>query len=389
MYSFDNIINRRGTSCVKYDRLNETFGRTDLLPMWIADMDFQSPSVVVEAAKKCCKHGIFGYTFRSQNAENAFINWVDVRHGWKVKREWLSSSPGVVTALALSVRAFTQSGDKILILTPVYPPFFAVIQESNRQLVECSLRIKETRYEINWIDFENKLKSGVKLFILSNLHNPVGRVWTKEELQQMGELCCRYGVKIISDEIHSDLALFENKHTVMASVSEEIANITLTAMAPSKTFNIAGMMNSIIISSSQEMLNLYNKELLSMHLETGNIFGHVTMEAAYLHGGEWLDSVRAYLERNINFVIDYAERELPYLKVYKPEGSFLLWIDFSGTGMPHEDVSKRLVNAAQVGLNDGLTFGADGRGFQRMNIGCPKDVIEVALERIRHGFNDM
>lgn len=389
MYSFDNIINRRGTSCVKYDRLNETFGRTDLLPMWIADMDFQSPSVVVEAAKKCCEHGIFGYTFRSQNAENAFINWVDVRHGWKVKREWLSSSPGVVTALALSVRAFTQSGDKILILTPVYPPFFAVIQESNRQLVECSLRIKETRYEINWIDFENKLKSGVKLFILSNLHNPVGRVWTKEELQQMGELCCRYGVKIISDEIHSDLALFENKHTVMASVSEEIANITLTAMAPSKTFNIAGMMNSIIISSSQEMLNLYNKELLSMHLETGNIFGHVTMEAAYLHGGEWLDSVRAYLERNINFVIDYAERELPYLKVYKPEGSFLLWIDFSGTGMPHEDVSKRLVNAAQVGLNDGLTFGADGRGFQRMNIGCPKDVIEVALERIRHGFNDM
>lgn len=389
MYSFDNIINRRGTSCVKYDRLNETFGRTDLLPMWIADMDFQSPSVVVEAAKKCCEHGIFGYTFRSQNAENAFINWVDVRHGWKVKREWLSSSPGVVTALALSVRAFTQSGDKILILTPVYPPFFAVIQESNRQLVECSLRIKETRYEINWIDFENKLKSGVKLFILSNLHNPVGRVWTKEELQQMGELCCRYGVKIISDEIHSDLALFENKHTVMASVSEEIANITLTAMAPSKTFNIAGMMNSIIISSSQEMLNLYNKELLSMHLETGNIFGHVTMEAAYLHGGEWLDSVRAYLERNINFVIDYAERELPYLKVYKPEGSFLLWIDFSGTGMPHEDVSKRLVNAAQVGLNDGLTFGAGGRGFQRMNIGCPKDVIEVALERIRHGFNDM
>ncbi len=231
MYDFDRVIDRFGTDCVKYDAIGEECGSSDILPMWVADMDFQSPPAVREAVRQCCEHGVFGYTFRSAEGKDAFREWVRKRYGWEVCPEWLSSSPGIVTALSLAVRALTEPGDRILIMTPVYPPFFSVVRDNGRELVCSPLKQEGLRYGIDWEHLEKGLQSGVRMLILCNSHNPVGRVWQKEELQRVGELCCRYGVWIVSDEIHADLALFGNKHTVMASVSPEIAERTLTAMA--------------------------------------------------------------------------------------------------------------------------------------------------------------
>lgn len=383
MYNFDQIIDRRGTDCVKYDGLQDAFGVEDILPMWVADMDFQVPPVVQEAAMKCCEQGVFGYTFRSDDGKQAFREWVHKHYHWDVKNEWLSSSPGIVTSLALSVRAFTKPGDQIMIMTPVYPPFHAVVKDNGRELVCCSLKREANKYVINWESFEAGLRTGVKMLILCNSHNPVGRVWTREELQQIGELCCQYDVLILSDEIHADLALFGNQHTVMASVSADIAARTLTAMAPSKTFNIAGMMNSVIIASNPEILEKYNRELLTLHLDLGNIFGHVTLKAAYQQGGEWLEELKHYLEGNVEFALEYFAKELPQIKVLKPEGSFLLWLDFRDTGFTHEECGERLLKIGKIGLNDGLEFGEEGKGFRRMNVGCPRSVLEEGLKRIK------
>lgn len=388
MYDFDRVIDRFGTDCVKYDAIGEEFGSSDILPMWVADMDFQSPPAVREAVRQCCEHGVFGYTFRSAEGKDAFREWVRKRYGWEVRPEWLSSSPGIVTALSLAVRALTEPGDRILIMTPVYPPFFSVVRDNGRELVCSPLKQEGLRYGIDWEYLEKGLQSGVRMLILCNSHNPVGRVWQKEELQRVGELCCRYGVWIVSDEIHADLALFGNKHTVMASVSPEIAERTLTAMAPSKTFNIAGMMNSMIIASNPEILEKYNRELLTLHLETGNIFGHVSLKAAYRYGEEWLEELLAYLCENVDFALEYIRRELPDVRVCRPEGSFLLWLDFRGTGLSHEECGSRLLKKGKIGLNDGLTFGEEGRGFRRMNIGCPRSVLEEGLHRIKRALAD-
>lgn len=387
MFNFDEIIDRRNTDCVKYDGLSDVFGCTDILPMWVADMDFQSPPVVVKAARECCERGVFGYTFRSEEGKQAFQKWVSRRYHWEPRLSWLSTSPGIVTALAISVRAFTRPGDKVVIMTPVYPPFHSVVKDNQRELL-CSplLQQPDGRYYVDWENFESCLKQGVKMFILCNSHNPVGRVWTREELERMGELCCRYEVMIVSDEIHADLALFGNPHTPMASVSDRIAARTLTAMAPSKTFNIAGMMNSVIIASNPEVLARYNRELLALHLDLGNIFGHVTLKAAYRYGEEWLNELIPYLEGNVEYALDYFHRELPQIRVAKPEGSFLLWLDFRNTGLSHEECGRRLLETGRIGLNDGIGFGEEGRGFRRMNIGCPRVVLEEGLKRIKRAF---
>ena len=386
MYNFDKVISREGTSCVKYDLRKAVFGTEDLLPMWIADMDFQSPPAVIDAAQELCNHGIFGYAFRSESSIEAFIAWVSKRHNWNIKREWITSSPGIVAALPIAIRAFTATGDKILIQTPVYPPFHSVVKDNNQQLVCSPLIIKDGQYQIDWEDFETKLKNWVKMFILCNSHNPLGRVWNRDELEQMGDLCCKYGVIIFSDEIHSDLALFGNIHIAMASISEEIAQNTITAMAPSKTFNIAGMLNSVIISSSKVLLSGFHKELTSLHLDLWNIFGHTTMEAAYKYGEDWLNELIKYLEGNVNYAYNFINDEIPSVKLIKPQGSFLLWLDFRETGYSHQEVGERLIKIAKLGLNDGAAFGKEGIGFRRMNIGAPLSVVKEGLNRLKTAF---
>jgi cystathionine beta-lyase len=388
MYDFDKVIDRRGTCSVKYDSLKEVFGTEDLLPMWVADMDFQAPPSVLEAVRDTAQRGVFGYTFRSVESVDSYIDWVGTRYDWKIRREWVTSAPGIVAALPIAIRAFTDEGDKILIQTPVYPPFHAIVQENNRTLVKSPLINTSASWEIDWEDFENRLAGGVKMFILCSSHNPLGRVWSREELMKMGELCCKYNTIIFSDEIHADLSLYGNKHTVMASVSDEIADNTITAMAPSKTFNIAGMLNSVIVSSSERLLESYNGELKKMHLDLGNIFGHISMAAAYCRKNEeWLRALTSYLEKNIDFAYDFVGRELSGVTFIKPQSSFLLWLDFRNSGYSHQEVKERLLNVSKLGLNDGLAFGPEGEGFFRMNLGTTLSRVREGMERLKTGFS--
>ena len=386
MTDFDKPTERRGTSCIKYDSLIETFGREDITPMWVADMDFQTAPPIIDAVKRLAEHGVFGYTFRSQSSIEAFTEWVAKRYQWSIDTGWVGYSPGIVTALPVAIRVYTNPGDSVLIQTPVYPPFHAVVNETGRRLVNNPLILKEGKYMIDFEDFESKLKEGIKLFILCNSHNPIGRVWNREELKRMGELCCKYGTIIFSDDIPSDLALYDNRHTVMASISKEISMNTVTAMAPSKTFNVAGMLNSLIISESEELLGIFNKEIEALHLNLGNIIGHAVMETAYRDCGEWLYQLKGYLEKNIDFTYDFFASELPAVSFIKPESSFLLWLDFTKTGLHHNEIRDRLLNVAKVGLNDGLSFGKEGNCFFRMNIGTQLSVIEEALKRIKEAF---
>jgi cystathionine beta-lyase len=386
MYDFDKEIDRRGSCSVKYDSLKEVFGREDLLPMWVADMDFRTAPGVLKAVRDAADLGVFGYGFRSADSVDSFIAWVESRYSWSVRREWVSSAPGIVAALPLAINALTSAGEKILIQTPVYPPFHAIVKENGRTLVKSPLINTETGWEIDWADFESRLADGVKMFILCSSHNPLGRIWSPEELKRMGELCCKYGAVIFSDEIHADLSLYGNRHTVMASISEEIAQNTITAMAPSKTFNVAGMLNSVIVSSSERLLASYNGELKRLHLDLGNLFGHITMAAAYREGGEWLEHLKIYLEKNIDFAHDFLASELPGVTFLKPQSSFLLWLDFRKSGYTHEEVRNRLLDISKLGLNDGLAFGRDGEGFFRMNIGTNLARVEEGLKRLKKAF---
>lgn len=386
MYDFDKEIDRRGSCSVKYDSLKEVFGREDLLPMWVADMDFRTAPGVLKAVRDAADLGVFGYGFRSADSVDSFIAWVESRYNWSVRREWVSSAPGIVAALPLAINALTSAGEKILIQTPVYPPFHAIVKENGRTLVKSPLINTGTGWEIDWADFENRLADGVKMFILCSSHNPLGRIWSPEELKRMGDLCCKYGAVIFSDEIHADLSLYGNRHTVMASISEEISQNTITAMAPSKTFNVAGMLNSVIVSSSERLLASYNGELKRLHLDLGNLFGHITMAAAYREGGEWLEYLKIYLEKNIDFAHDFLAREVPGVTFLKPQSSFLLWLDFRKSGYTHEEVRNRLLDISKLGLNDGLAFGRDGEGFFRMNIGTNRARVEEGLKRLKAGF---
>lgn len=387
---FDIKTNRNGRSSVKYDGRRAFFGTDDLLPMWVADMDFMVPPAVIEAAEEFSRYGVFGYTFRPESSLEAFSEWCQLRYDWRPNLKWMTSSPGIVTALSLAVDVFSSKGDKIMISTPVYPPFHSIVKDFERELVTCDLYLDaEGRYTYDFDAFEKQLASGVKMYILCNSHNPVGRVWTKEELSKIGELCLKHGVLIFSDEIHCDLALYGNKHTVMASISEEISAITITAMAPSKTFNIAGMMSSVMVISNDSLRSKFNKILHKYHLELGNVFAHMTMEAAYRHGGEWLDLLKQYLEGNIDYTYNSLKSNLPTVAFYKPEGSFLLWLDFRQSGLSHKEVYDRLINVSKVGLNDGLSFGLSGEGFMRMNIGTQRAVLEEGLNKIITTFNSI
>ncbi len=387
MFNFDKIIERYHTDSVKYDGVYDEFGCGDILPMWVADMDFQAPPAVMEAIREYCDRGVFGYTFRSAEANDAFRDWVKRRYGWDTKQEWLSSSPGIVTALSLAVRAFTQPGERVLIMTPVYPPFYSVVRDNGRKLVYNPLIREEDKYVIDWENLEEGLRGGVRLLILCNSHNPVGRVWTREELQRIGELCCRYDVLIVSDEIHADLALFGHRHTVMASVSDEIAYRTLTAMAPSKTFNIAGIVTSYSIIPNAEIREKFYSFMEAGEFNAGTIFAYTATEAAYTYGAEWLQQMRMYITENVRFVDDYCKSKLPKIKVYPPQASFLVWLDCRDLKLSQADLVSLFQDKAGLLLNDGSMFGPGGEGHMRLNIGCPRSVLSSALDALKKAID--
>lgn len=381
-YNFDHVIDRRNTCSVKWDRVKEVFYSSDVLPMWIADMDFTAPGQVIDEIKKRAEHGAFGYTERPDSYYSAIINWLYARHQWKVEKGWIAYTPGVIPALNIAVKAFTEPGDRVLIQSPVYPPFFSAVVNNRRLLVNNRLRLVNGHYEIDFDDLEKKLAGNVKLFILCSPHNPVGRVWRKDELEHIGNMCGKYGIILVSDEIHMDIVYKGYKHIPAASLSEELAQRTVTCIAPSKTFNIPGLMTASVIIPNTGLLNRFSREIDILGIGMANVFGIVAAQTAYACGSQWLDGLLEYLEGNVNQAMSYFEENLPGIPAIKPEGTYMVWLDFRKLGMNDMQLKEFMSRKAKVGLNSGAAFGPGGEGFMRMNVACPGAVLYEGLSRI-------
>ena len=388
-FNFDESISRAGTNSVKYDLRKKLFGREDVLPMWVADMDFSVPPSVSEAIMERARHEIYGYSIRPESFYQSVMSWTNRRYGWPIQRKWLTFTPGIVPGVNLSIMTLTEPGDKVMIQPPVYFPFFQAVKKNGRQLVENPLILRDGRYCVDMDNFEQQLKSGVKLFILSNPHNPGGSVWTHDELKTMGELCVRYGAMIIADEIHSDIVFPGHVYTPMASISKAIAQNTITFLAPSKTFNIAGLSTSIGIIPNKKLRQLFDEMIERIHLWHGNIFGNVALEAAYNYGEEWLDELLDYLVGNIQLINDYINTRIPGIRLIKPEGTYLAWLDCRDLPVENDRINQFMIEKAGVGMNEGSTFGENGTGFQRLNFGCPRKTLKTALEKIEQAVSEI
>ncbi len=379
---FDQLIDRRNTQSRKWDGVLELYGEDDLIPMWIADMDFQPPKQVVKAVTARAAHGIYGYVNQPEDYVDVILEWLKDRHQWAIKPEWLTHSPGVVPGLALAVRALTEPGDQIVIQPPVYPPFYRVIEDNERQVVENPLKFAGGKFTMDYEDLEECFRAGAKLMFLCSPHNPVGRVWTEAELLKLQELAIRYDVIVLSDEIWADLSFPGNRHRPLAGISPEMSQRTLVFMAPSKNFNIAGLYISNIIIPGDDLRERFCRQLQQISLTHLNLFGLVASDAAYRHGGQWLDELLVYLQDNADYVAAELGKITDKIKVVKPEGTFVLWLDCRDLGIPPEELNQFFVQNARIAFNDGGVFGPSGYGFQRMNIGCPRAVLKEAMSRL-------
>lgn len=385
-FDFDKIVERKGSSCIKWDGMEKFLGAGDALPMWVADMDFLTPGYITEAIIKKANHGVFGYPLREESYFTSLMDWLDRRHQWTMKREWISFCPGVVPAVNIAVLAYTLPGDKIIVQPPVYFPFFTAVTDHKRTLVYNHLVMRNNRLCMDFESLEALAKDGAKMLILSNPHNPGGSVWTKDELLQMSAICLKYNVLIISDEIHCDLILKPFKHTPLASLSQEISMQTITTVAPSKTFNLSGFSTASVIIENDSLRRKFNTTLDHLHIGGGNIFGNIASEEAYLHGDNYVDELMDYLAGNVEILEKYVAENLPKIKVIRPESTFLVWLDCREMEMNDEDLNKFFLHKAKVGMNPGVMFGPGGEGFMRMNIGCPAATLKKGLDQIREAF---
>ena len=383
--NFDKIIDRRNTRCLKYDFAVERNMPADVLPLWVADMDFETSSYIEDAIIERAKHAIYGYSEVKTPYFDILKKWMQKHHDWDIQRKWLVKTPGVVFALAMAVKAYTEPGDAVLIQQPVYYPFSEVIKDNGRNVVSNTLYLGEdNRYHIDFEDFEQKIVDNkIKLFLLCNPHNPVGRVWTKEELTRLGDICVKHHVTVVSDEIHEDF-IFKGKHQVFANIKKEYEEITVTCTAPSKTFNIASLMISNILIPNPELKRKFKHQMDAAGISQLNVLGLVACEAAYDHGEEWYQAMKAYVKENIEFVKQYVEEQLPGVNMVEHEGTYLVWLDFRETGLSVEELDDKIINQAKLWLDSGKIFGSCGEGFQRINVACPRKVLEEALERIKN-----
>lgn len=383
MTDFDRIIDRHNTNSLKYDFAVEEGYPADVLPLWVADMDFQAPKSVLDALKKVADHGIFGYSDVKSDYYHPVAAWFHTRYGWKPQESWLIKTPGVVFALAMAVRALTEPGDTVLIQPPVYYPFFSVVRNNERTVVENELVYEDGRYRIDFEDFERKIREcRVKLFILCSPHNPIGRVWSLDELRQMGEICRRYGVFVVSDEIHCDFAFPDHPHHVFVEAVPEMADHTIICTAPSKTFNLAGLQVSNIWISCEKIRNAFRKEMNRCGYFLLNTFGLTACQAAYKHGGEWLDQCRAYLLENLAFLRSFLRERLPQIRLVEPEGTYFAWLDCSGLHLSCSDLNDLIIQKAKLWLDAGTIFGQHSGQFQRIVLACPRSVLAQALEQL-------
>ncbi|MEW5815187.1 MAG: PatB family C-S lyase [Spirochaetota bacterium] len=384
---FDRVIDRRGTNSLKWDNMKMVFGRNDLFPLWVADMDFEAPEPVLEAIKRRAGHGIYGYTFVADTVYAAVIDWMRKRHGWIIERDWVLLTPGVVPSISVAINAFTEPGDGVIIQSPVYHPFFSTIRKNNRRLVINRLKHKNGFYLMDFEDLAAKIDKTTRLLILCSPHNPVGRVWKREELEILSEICFKNNILIVSDEIHSDIVYKGSTHIPYSSLSDATKEYSLILNAPSKTFNIPGLATSFAIIPNAALRAAFEQEMKRLNLGALNIFGLTAFEAAYKFGEEWLNSLLCYLEENIDFLLHYIATKLPPIRVYKPEGTYLVWMDFSNSGIDTRKINKLLADKTGIALSDGAGFGPGGEKYQRINIACPRGRLKEALGRIEKIFH--
>ncbi len=396
-YDFDRVINRKGTASLKWDGTKSIFGRDDILPLWVADMDFQVAKPITDAIKKRVEHGIFGYTTEWESLKEAVAERVKRKYAWEIKPEWIVFTPGVVSAVSTAVKAFTHTGDEVILQTPAYYPFYWAIQKNGCIVSDNPLKFENGRYKMDFENLASKFlphddikhtPSRVKAAILCSPHNPTGRVWTKKELEKFGEIVSENGAIVISDEIHCEIVYDGHKHTPFASISKEFEQNSITCMSPSKTFNLAGLAASSIIIPNDSIRKKFLEATEDRIMGSVNVLGLVAMEAAYRYGDEWLNQMLTYLKGNLEFLKKYVKERIPQIKVVEPEGTYLVWMNFRALGMNKKELHDFLINKARVGLDDGYFFGKNGEGFERINIACPRSVLKEALMRIEKAINE-
>lgn len=390
-YNFNERIDRSENHSAKWTEMGMKFGRNDLTPMWVADMDIKTAPEILEAMRNKLEQEIFGYVYRPDSYYESAANWLKKRFGYEISPATLIHSPGVVPSMSILVKMLTKETDKILIQSPVYPPFASSVKDNGRTLVENNLVKDENGYyTVDFEDLEKKLScEDVTLFILCNPHNPVGRVWKKDELEKMGELCRKYNVRILADEIWRDLIMPGHKHIPMASLSKEIEDITITLFSPTKSFNLAGLQASFVTFPRAEERKEFDDILGKMDVKRNNPFSLVAFEAAYEKCENWLEQLIEHIDGNMQYVIDFINEKLPMIKTAKPEGTYLMWLDFNGVGIPQDKIQDFLINEAKVAMNDGATFGENGKGFFRMNVACPRYMVEEAMEKIEKAIRNL
>jgi len=381
-WNFDEEVNRGGTDSVKYDLRYEVFGKKDIIPMWVADMDFRAPEFITGKLQHRIDHGLYGYSFRSSEYFNSIINWFRSGYNWKIEKDSICFCPGTVPALNLCTIAFTRPGDSIIVQPPVYFPFFSAVESHGRKLVINQLIEKSGRWFMDLDSLEQIVSPETKMIIISNPHNPVGRAWSEEELRQLSDICLRNRILILSDEIHCDLTLPGHFHTPVARLSEEISDITVTCVAPSKTFNLAGLSTSSVIISNPVLRKYFNRKVEILHVGNGNIFGNIASVAAYSEGREWLAALMEYIDGNVNYVTGYCREHIPEIIPVQPEATYMIWLDCRKLGMKGKDLQSFFVNKAGVGMNEGSTFGPGGEGFMRINVATTRSRVEKAMHRI-------
>ena len=381
-YNFDEIIERRGTNSVKWDGVKNIWGRDDLLPMWVADMDFRTPPFVMNALRERLEHEVLGYTFACEEWYTSICTWLHNRHQWDINREMLTFVPGIVRGQAFALQCFTNPGDKVMVMTPVYHPFFLVTERMGREVVYSPLELRDGQYHIDFDRFQKDIQ-GCKVLILCNPHNPGGRVWTVEELKEIAAICHNSGTFVISDEIHADLTLPPYKHHPFATVSEESADNSLVFMAPSKAFNMPGLGSSYAITVNETIRERFQTFMEAGEFSEGHLLAYIGAAAAYQHGAEWLEQMLAYIEGNIDFTENYLKEHIPGISMIRPQASYLVFLDCRKLGLNQEALTRLFAEKAHLALNDGTMFGKPGEGFMRLNIGCPRSVLEQALQQLR------
>ena len=387
---FDKVVDRKNTSCLKYDFAVKRGMPADILPLWVADMDFKTSSYIQDAVAAQAEHGIYGYTESGDSYFEAVQSWFFTHYDWKVEEKWLVKTPGVVFALAMAVQAFTQENDAVMIQQPVYYPFSGVIKDNGRRIIDNTLVQDEAgSYHMDLADFEEKIiREKVKLFFLCNPHNPVGRAWTREELEKIGDICYKHHVLIVSDEIHADF-VYNRKHQVLVNLKKEYEEITITCTAPSKTFNIAGLQVSNIFIPDNQLRHRFKRQIAASGYSQLNAAGIAACEAAYRYGEEWYNGVKAYIRENISFTKKFLEERISKVKMLEPEGTYLVWVDFRALGLSNRELEDLIIHKAGLWLDSGAIFGAAGEGFQRINVACPRVTLQTALEKIETAVNNL